>query len=222
MAHSRRFAFFDVDDTLISAKSMFSFQDFWYAQPGLQDEAQLFQTHMARLRADGATREELNYAYYTHFTGRRPEEVEAVAAAWFQDLRERTPDLLHMPVVERLKQHQSDGVPAVFVSGSFPALLAPCAALLDVEYMLCTNMEISGGLFSGKILPPQTIGAGKATAIRSFLEEQDARSEDCFAYGDDISDLSMLQAVGTAVAIGGHPGLEKAASENGWEILSPR
>ena len=222
MGATRSFAFFDVDDTLISAKSMFSFQDYWYDRPGLQDEARLFNDHMARLRGEGASREELNRAYYTHFTGRRPEEVETVAAAWFRDLQDRTPDLLHRPVVERLEQHQKDGISAVFVSGSFPALLAPCAALLGVEYMLCTQMESSGGQFTGRILPPQTIGTGKATAITAFLEKHESRPEDCFAYGDDISDLAMLQAVGRPVAVAGHPGLEQAARENGWEILQPR
>ena len=41
------YAFFDVDDTLINVKSMFSFQEFWYAMYGDDAERPAFEEEMA-------------------------------------------------------------------------------------------------------------------------------------------------------------------------------
>jgi phosphoserine phosphatase len=88
--------------------------------------------------------------------------------------------------------------------------------------MLATRMEVSDGVYTGEILAPQTIGLGKAEAIREFLRGTGARAEDCYAYGDDISDLPMLQEVGYPRVISGGRGLESCARKRGWPVMAPR
>ncbi len=44
---------------------------------------------------------------------------------------------------------------------------------------------------------------------------------DCFAYGDDLSDLPMLLEVGHPVVVGGHTGLAQEAGLRGWPVLGP-
>jgi phosphoserine phosphatase len=63
------------------------------------------------------------------------------------------------------------------------------------------------------------IGHGKDDALRSFLTPQGARAQDCYAYGDDISDLAMLEAVGMAVAVGATTDLTTLAGARGWGHL---
>jgi HAD superfamily hydrolase (TIGR01490 family) len=215
----RQYAFFDVDDTLISIKSMFSFQDFWYAAVGDGAGRDAFLAEFAALRPAGAGREELNRRYYAHFAGRQVAAVAEVAEEWFAHVEAATPALWHHGVVARLKHHQAEGVAAVFVSGSFPDLLRPVARRLGVDTLLSTTLEMADGRYTGAILPPQTIGAGKAEAVAAFLRRSGTKPSRCFAYGDDISDLPMLSAVGHPTAVIGCPRLAAKAHEMGWQTM---
>lgn len=215
------YAFFDVDGTLISLKSMFSFQDYWYATyDGSPRKRAAFEAEMAGLRNGGASREEMNRRYYAHFAGRPVEAVERAAVRWFDHVLRRTDDLFHPKVVARLLSHHAQGIEPVFVSGSFPAILGPIAERLGVRHILATEMEAKDGIYTGAI-HAQTIGDGKAVAMAAFLEGKAVAANDCHAYGDDISDLPMLQAVGGPAAVRGDHRLESHARRVGWEVLSP-
>lgn len=217
----KRFAFFDVDGTLISLKSMFSFQDYWYAvTAGSARQRAAFQDEMGRLARMGASREEMNRRYYAHFAGRPVAEVARLGDRWFEHVERSTRDLYHTAVVARLRRLHGEGIEPVFVSGSFPQILGPLANRLGVRHLLSTTMAVNGEVFTGDILDPQTIGRGKADAIARFLAANDARAADCHAYGDDISDLPMLECVGRPAAVRGDHRLEAIAREAGWEVLA--
>jgi HAD superfamily hydrolase (TIGR01490 family) len=219
----RTYAFFDVDQTLISIKSMFSFQDFWFAATGDDEGREAFWQEMTGLRAAKASRETLNRRYYAHFAGRSVDAVADLANAWFNRLAVTTEGLFHPPVVAALFRHQEHNQDPVLVSGSFPALLSPIAARLGVHHILATSMEVSNGLYTGGILPPQTIGQGKALAIERFLDRAGSPAAGCYAYGDDISDLPMLNAVGCPVVVRGDSvELEALAARRGWPVISPK
>ncbi|PKU21738.1 HAD-IB family hydrolase [Telmatospirillum siberiense] len=218
----RAYAFFDVDNTLIDAVSMFSFQAYWYRKTGERDAQAAFDGEIAALRRQGAPREFINRRYYAHFAGREVVRVERCAEEWFGHLERSRPDLYHDAVIAELRGHQAAGREAVLVSGSFPALLARLASRLGVRHLLATSMEVEDGRYTGRIFDPQTIGAGKATAIGRFLERMQAPAGACYAYGDHSSDLPMLQAVGHPNVVRGDPALEAYAQTAGWRILAAR
>jgi HAD superfamily hydrolase (TIGR01490 family) len=219
---STSYAFFDVDDTLISVKSMLSFQDFWYQKyPDRAAECRYRADLRTRFRPD-ACWASLNRLYYSYFAGRSEAAVIEAGRQWFEQLHAGKRDFFHSTVVADLLEHASSGRPAVFVSGSFPALLKPIAKFLGVRDVLATQLEVRDGLYTGAILPPQTIGEGKAEAIRRFLSERQVPAASCYAYGDDISDLPMLEAVGHPVVVPGGRGLEAQARVLGWRVMSSR
>lgn len=215
------FAFFDVDETLVATKTMLSFQEFWYRSKGEATAWEAFRSELMTLRRAGASREALNRRYYASFAGRSVGEVDRSAAAWYGELEASRPDLYHRPVVDELRRHQAAGWEAVLVSGSFPALLRFIAGHLGVRHILATRLEERLGRYTGEILSPQTIGEGKALAIRAFLERQGAWARRCHAYGDDISDLPMLEGVGHPTVVRGDPELVAHAERAGWPVLSP-
>jgi HAD superfamily hydrolase (TIGR01490 family) len=210
---ARRFAFFDVDETLISIKSMFDFLPSW----GAPQQAQELAATLEQARAAGTSREELNRMYYRGFRGAALTELTAAGARWFEERFERGEPLYHPEVLARLIQHRVEGVEPVLVSGSMPPLLQPIADQLGVKHCLCTQLRCDArGLLTGEIGEPQTIGAGKATALRALVAQHGVNADDCFAYGDDLSDAPMLEAVGTAVAVGASPALIALAQQRGW------
>jgi HAD superfamily hydrolase (TIGR01490 family) len=215
------YAFFDVDETLIADITMISFQDYWYRATGDESSQAAFEAEMALLRHQGAPRELVHRRYYTHFAGRDTAHVDWYAAAWFKHLERSRPDLYHSAVIGELHRHQAAGREAVFVSGSFPALLTPLAARLGVRHLLATTMEIVDGRYTGHILAPQPIGEGKAEVIARFLAQKRIPAGDCHAYGDHLSDLPMLKAVGHPTVVRGDPALAAYAETAGWRILPP-
>jgi HAD superfamily hydrolase (TIGR01490 family) len=217
----KSYAFFDVDDTLIAVKSMFSFQDYWYDAMGDTAGRQAFLAEMDELRGADAPWEILNRRYYAHFAGRSVASTAACAQAWFAALERERPHLYHTAVVEELRALQSRGVEAVFVSGSFPELLTPAADRLNIRHILATTMEVQEGRYTGAILPPQTIGEGKATAVKAFLAARRVSPAVCSAYGDDISDAPMLALVGAPTVVSGGRGLQTYAEGRGWRVMSP-
>lgn len=221
---SRSFAFFDVDETLIAIKSMFDFFRYWCLVE-LRDRETLrrFELTFDRLREQDESREGLNRAYYTFFAGVDPAELEAAGRRWFARAEQGYPALINQPVVGALQRHAAMGVEPVFVSGSCEALLRPLADRLGVAHILSAPLLFSDdGTLSGELGDPQTIGDGKGRAIRAFLIAHDGRSDISYAYGDDISDLPMLESVGRPIVVGDSGPLVDVALERSWgRIILP-
>lgn len=217
----RSFVFFDVDDTLISVKSMLSFQEYWYQVSNDPAGETHYREDLRKHMHDHACWSFLNRLYYRHFAGRSELDVIRRGKEWFVWARAQHPNFYHLPVVEELRAHQRAGREVVFVSGSFSALLKPIADELGVRRILCIQLEVNNGRYTGEIKPPQTIGDGKVEALQQLLAEQGVAADACYAYGDDLSDLPMLKAVGEPVVIGGGRGLESHAREYGWRVVQP-
>lgn len=217
----KNYAFFDVDDTLVSIKTMFSFQEYWYKKHQEKDKQKSFEKEMQHLNTENMSWELINKQYYKHFSGRKIADVEKCAAQWFSHIKQKKQKLFHTNIVKELYKHQAQNIEIVFISGSFPTLLQPIAKHLNVNHILAINMDTNDGYYTGEILPPQTIGRGKAEAISSFLNKNGASARHCYGYADDISDLQMLSMLGFPTVVSGGRGLEAYAKNAGWRILSP-
>lgn len=216
------FAFFDVDDTLIRRKSMFDFFRFWALQ-WLDDAAVLeaFDRDFAARRLRGDTREALNRAYYSHFAGVRAQDLEAAGECWAQPYLEVPENFFIASAVNELSRLKAEGIAPVFVSGSFYALLDPIARHLGVRHVLCAPLLFApGGILTGEIGHPQTIGKGKAEAIELFLDDQGVDPALCFAFGDDVSDIDMLACVGNPVVVGTDTPLAQDRRTFAWSKIS--
>lgn len=221
MKKIRHFAFFDVDDTIIKIKSMFNFYRYWCNEVLLSPEKyDDFKTKFSRMRSAGLSREKLNRAYYKELAGTRPEKLRITGAEWAAGHLASPNDLFVLPVVEHLQRLRKNGVEPVFVSGSFKELLSPIAYHLGVNEILCVSMKLNTkGFYTGEIELPQTIGPGKAAAIQTFLGRHHVSPSGCWAFGDDISDLPMLESVGHPVAVGVECELSRIAEAKGWKVV---
>jgi HAD superfamily hydrolase (TIGR01490 family) len=221
------YAFFDVDDTLVLMKTMFSFQDYYFRHAGPVAwlvggfRAARFDAVCQRYRLAGRPREELNRMYYQTFAGRRPAAVGEMVTRWYSHTRTAMPEFYRATALQALRRHQEAGDAVVLVSGSMLQILQPIADDLSVpaDHVLATRVAVSGGRYTGEIIPPQTIGAGKAEAVTGFMRAHDADPAQCWAYGDHESDFPMLETVGHAVVVSDEPATLDAARERGWDIL---
>nr|WQM80069.1 HAD-IB family hydrolase [Streptomyces sp.] len=217
---ARSAAFFDVDETLITRKSMLSFLRDYYRWLGRPDAAA--DDTVASLRdiaAGPGGRAASNRAYYRLFAGHRVAEVAAAGQQWFDDGM-TAGGLFHPAALLALREHQQRGDLVVLVSGSFSACLDPIARYVHADIALGTVPEVSGGSYTGEVHDIR-IGAGKAEAVAEVLRERELRPEDCHAYGDHASDLDLLRQVGHPVVVGDDPVLLEHAHRGRWRRLPP-
>ncbi|MFC1410903.1 HAD family hydrolase [Streptacidiphilus sp. N1-12] len=206
---SRYLVFSDVDETLISLKSMFDFLRFSLVRQHGAAGEQRFAEHrrgFADAAAAGVPREKLNRDFYRLFAGQQQAEVETAGEAWYAE-RSASAGFFVESTVAALAGHRAAGCPVVLVSGSFAPVLAPIARQVRAEAVLSTELVVRSGRYTGEVVQPM-IGQAKRAAVRRVLAERpDVRAEDCFAYGDHPSDIPMLDCVGRPVAVGSHPEL---------------
>ncbi|MFC7614968.1 HAD family hydrolase [Actinokineospora soli] len=212
---ARRAAFFDVDGTLITATSMFRFLAYDLAVRGYPERSYTdAMAALTALKADGATREQANRAFYRNFAGRPVAELAAEGDRWFA-AEHAAGGLFHPHVLARLRAHTASGELVVLLSGSFAPCLDPIARHVGADLVVCTEPEQADGFYTGAVDQPM-VGARKARAVHEVAERLGVDLVDSYAYGDDASDLAALTSVGRAVVVGDDPVLAAHAARGGW------
>jgi HAD superfamily hydrolase (TIGR01490 family) len=200
--------FSDVDETLIQSKSMLDFARFYFVEN--QAKTQRLR-ELSELRARGVPRVELNRAYYRLYAGCSEEHVRALGRAWFET-RARAANMFIVETRAALAAHSARGAELVLVSGSFAAILDPIAQAVAANALICTRPLVAAGQLTGEVERPM-IGEHKADAIRTWLTQRpELDPERCYAYGDDASDLDMLECVGNPRVVGHDPVLRSYVS----------
>lgn len=213
------FAFFDVDETIIRDKSMFSIlKAIERVNPDFRERDIL--KRLDDLRNQGVDRAVINKAFYSNFKGLLRKQVCEIAENYFSTQLIDGNDFLIAPVVERLRSHTSSGVEPVFVSGSSGDFLGPLARHLRVHHLLTTRLSCdTQGQYTGMIEGTVMIGAGKQQAVDHFIACKGADATLCYAYGDHQSDANFLKCVGFPSVVAGDPELEEIARKQGWPVL---
>ncbi|WP_435284410.1 HAD family hydrolase [Streptomyces koelreuteriae] len=236
-------AFFDVDETLVAAKTLLDFWDYWTASeeparripayasgPGERDGAGTEPARRAVRSAPPAAsasavpglcpdRSLLNRDYYRRFTGVPLPALHTAAHRWYADYR-RGERAFVAAGLDALARHRALGHEIVLVSGSLRPVVDAVAADLGATAVRCAVQGVTAdGLLTGDIDRP-VIGQAKADAVEAFLAGSGVSAAECHAYGDHDSDLPMLRSVGHPVVVGGSPALRLEAGRLGWPVLS--
>ncbi len=212
-------AFFDVDETLIRCNSMLDFLEFHLGE--LRGPAEGFQAVANRLRAlavDGASRQAVAEAYFRSFAGSPIRELTDRGRRWFR-IKSESPGFFSEAILDRVRWHQRHGDLIVLVSGSLSACVRPIAEWLGAELAYSTELAISVGVCTGaaeKVL----VGEDKAEVVRRVLREHHRIAAASHAYGDHVSDLPMLLAVGHPTVVGHDRGLLDHPLVRGWPALA--
>lgn len=212
---ARRAAFFDVDGTLTTRPTLFTFLTHHLTASGTPPAAA--DAAVARLRAmsrAGAPRQETLRAYARHFAGTPVDRVLADGRTWYA-AELRRGGLWRTDVVAALRLHRDGGDLIVLVSGSFPACLGPVAAEMGAHVLLCSRPSSRDGHYTGA-LPTPMIGEHKAEAVRELAAERGIDLAASAAYGDHISDVPLLALVGRPLVVGDDPVMADRAARHGW------
>lgn len=215
----RAAAFFDLDRTIISGSSVFTFGYVAYRN-GLLPRKELV--------ADLAS------AVLFKFAGATDEKSEAVKNRILESIRgTRVEDLRHLggEIIPRLLDgvrresrglidlHHDAGRDTYVVSASPIEIISDFAAAVGMTGALGTVAEVVDGVYTGELAEPFCYADGKAIAVEKLAAEKGYELPLCYAYSDSGSDLPMLEVVGHPVAVNPDRALETVAYHRGWPVV---
>ena len=124
------------------------------------------------------------------FTQMEVERIESLGVSFANRVSERW---MRQDVAGRMRWHQEQGHVVVLVSASLSPYLMPLGDLLEVDAVLCTELQTDGITYTGLIEGRNCRGAEKADRLRAWCLESgiDIGSIE-YAYGDSSGDIELL------------------------------
>ena len=125
------------------------------------------------------------------FAGKDSREVESIGIQFASKVADKW---LRSDVATRMRWHQEQGHVVILVSASLGAYLHPLGDLLEVDAVLCTELEEKDGLLTGKLVGQNCRGKEKASRVQKWCQDSGIATEDLvYAYGDSSGDTELLE-----------------------------
>jgi len=142
-------------------------------------------------------------------------------------LRRMVPDLLagilpriYPQMLDEVRAHQDAGRSTFIVSAAGHGVVELLADVLDMEGGIGTRYEVDAvGRYTGELVDGLNYGELKIAPMRRFADAHELDLAASWAYSDSVSDLPMLELVGTPVAVNPDAELARIARERGWKTM---
>ena len=184
-------AAFDVDNTLTVRDCVVPFMKSVGGVPRLlrvlfSDVGKIFQSVIRR------DRDSLKIKFVQGiFAGKDAREVESLGVHFASKVADKW---LRGDVASRLRWHQEQGHVVILVSASLGTYLHPLGDLLEVDAVLCTELEENDGFLTGKLVGQNCRGKEKASRVQKWCQDSGIAIEDLvYAYGDSSGDTELLE-----------------------------
>jgi HAD superfamily hydrolase (TIGR01490 family) len=119
---------------------------------------------------------------------------------------------------DAVARHRAQGDFIAIVTGATPYATLPLARELGIEHVVATELEVAEGAFTGRVIEPMSYGAGKIVLAERLAQQHGVTLDDATFYSDSITDLPLLERVGTPVAINADARLRRIARKRGWRM----
>ena len=209
-------AFFDYDKTLIAG---YSVQAFFTEQirSGQMSPAE-FRTQAAA--AIKYARKEIGFSDFVASTAK---SLRGQAEFTFEEFGQRvyerkTASAIYPEARALIEAHKAKGHEVVIVSSATKYQIEPAARELGVDHVLCTELEVENGVFTGDVIRPACFGEGKRIAAEKYCGGNDAIMTDSYFYSDSDDDLPLFEAVGKPCAVNANDRLNAIAHQRRWPI----
>lgn len=153
---------------------------------------------------------------YLHaLKGMDQQEIEQFFEEMSKDMRNE----LNLKVVERLKKHLLEGDHVLLVSGAFTPMLNEVTRDLAIHKVIGTEIPVRNGKLDMDTDIYHIQGQRKNEMIEKALHGLNIDWKNSSAYGDSISDITVLELVGNPVAVRPESRLKAVAEQRNWEIM---
>jgi HAD superfamily hydrolase (TIGR01490 family) len=209
-------AVFDVDGTLVETNVVEYF--LWMrlrAQP-LEDWpsflARMLRQSPRWLYLERRSRAEFQRSFYREYAGL---DAEVMRRLGREALDAVTLRRIYPDGMRRIREHKRAGHRVLLLTGALDVVVEPLAELLEVE-VDCAHLLVKDGRLTGDLQSPPPAGEARGALLQEYAERNAVVLADSFAYADSLSDLPMLELVGTPVAVNPDARLSQVAGQRGW------
>jgi len=211
-------AVFDVDGTLVETNVV---EYFLYMRLRAQpvSEWPAFMAQMLReaprwLYLERRSRAEFQRSFYREYDGL---DYEVMKGLGREALDAVTLRRIYPEGMRRIREHKRSGHRVLLLTGALDVVVEPLAELLDVE-VDCAHLLVKEGRLTGDLQSPPPAGEARATLLEEYAARHGIVLSESFAYADSLSDLGMLELVGTPVAVNPDARLSQVAGQRGWRV----
>lgn len=204
--------FSDVDETLITLKSMSDFPRYQLVRrrgTAGQEESERLMGLARRRAAHGVPRADTHGFHHSHYADESAAAITQPAGERFAAPSACARGFFTHPARRALAGHRAAGATLVPVSGSFPPLLHPPAREAGAGAILCTRRLTTQGHCTGEAAPPVTGEDEHAAVQRQPAARPEADPRDCYACGPRPADPPMPRLAGHPVTVGDAAGLRE-------------
>ncbi|HTK32931.1 MAG TPA: HAD-IB family hydrolase [Candidatus Paceibacterota bacterium] len=214
----KKLVIFDVDNTIVDGQSQRLLLSYLFRQKKVSIYyyvSVLLWFIAYKLRIVHNPRKVISFAY-SFLKGKSREEVDELLGDFFEKMLK-----VHIfpEALKAIKEHKDVHDQVIIISNAPSIVVKPLAAYLGIETYFCTQLEIAqNGLYTGAVLGDIMYGDNKRDAVIHFGEQNGFDLSQAYAYGDHISDISVLESVGHPIAVNPDALLKALALKKGWEI----
>lgn len=211
-------AVFDVDGTLVETNIIEYY--LWMrlrAQP-LRDWPEFLGRMLSEtprwLYLERRSRAEFQRSFYRQYGGLEADEMRRLGR---EALHAVTLRRVYPEGVRRIREHKRAGHRVLLLTGALDVVVQPLAELLEVE-LDCARLLERDGRLTGDLSAPPPAGEARSTLLLEYAARSGVTLAESFAYADSLSDLPMLEEVGTPVVVNPDARLSQVAQQRGWRV----
>lgn len=145
--------------------------------------------------------------------------VPETAVADWEDTLDSSALPLFCEGTSRMKWHLERRHRVWLVTGTLAPLARALARRMPCGVEVCgTEIEVGADYFTGRLLGAHLGYGEKARAVLKVVAANALELAQSYAYGNQMADLRMLEAVGNPVAVNPSWRLARAARKHGWHV----
>ena len=211
-------AFFDLDRTIIRTDSGRTL--IWYAlKEGLMTRTYLLKgiylSILYKLNLRNPTK--IISTMVSWLKGVSEDSFNELSAEIFRnDLKES----INHDIKSEINFHRKNGAGCVILSSSIQPVCQPIADYLKMDDIICSNLEVDNGIYTGRPSGLFCFGEEKAVRLLEYCKMNNIDYETALYYGDSISDLPVLNTVGYPICVNPDRKLKRVANIRGWQIIN--
>lgn len=162
---------------------------------------------------------------------RNPLKIAGEMVGWTKDMPVETMEKLsvevfhdlllpsvHSEVIPEIKFHKEKNARVIILSSSISPLCKKIADHLNVDGIICSELEVVNGVYTGRSHGSLCFGKEKVERLKEYCMTNNADTHDAWYYGDSFSDLPVLSIVGNPVCVNPDRRLLRQALANQWKV----
>jgi HAD superfamily hydrolase (TIGR01490 family) len=161
----------------------------------------------------------------------KPEKIIYRITDWFSDIEESVlvdltnqiydqflKSAIRKEMYTEIKDHKHNNGQTALLSAAISYICKPIQECLDIDDMICTELEVKDGLLTGKSKGKYCFGQEKLQQAILYCQKHNYSLEKAYFYADSKEDLPLLEKVGFPNCVTPDSKLTRIAKKKGWNI----